>query len=269
MISKISIIIPTLNEERFLPRLLKNLASQTSKDFEVIVVDGKSSDKTVQKASQYMKKIPLSIVHSDIKNVSHQRNLGAQFSKGDYLFFLDADSQISNQCMKQLIEAIRKYRYFIYQLTLVPESQKYPNKVFFNVINYSVELSQNINQPMSNGGSMVIHKALFKQLNGFDEKVFLSEDHDIVKRAYMIGVRAKYLKHVDIVFSLRRFQRDGIIPVLYKYSLAFIYTLAKGRVDKKLFEYTMGGLDYKKKPSKRQFEQIKKIYEQLMKILEE
>ena len=46
----ISIIIPTLNEEKFLPKLLESLAKLKEKTFEVIVVDGTSSDKTVKKA---------------------------------------------------------------------------------------------------------------------------------------------------------------------------------------------------------------------------
>ena len=266
---KISVIIPTLNEERDLPRLLKDFQMQTNKNFEIIVVDALSKDKTIEKAMKFQNKIPITVVESEKANVSHQRNIGARHAKEDYLFFIDADSQIASNCIDRLIQCINDYGYFIFQLTLIPNSSVYSDEILFNVINYGVELSQRINQPMSNGGSMVMHKVLFEQLKGFDEKMYLSEDHDIVKRAQKIGVSAKYLKNVKLKVSLRRLKKDGFIPILYKYSLAFMYALAKGRIDKKLFDYEMGGAAYDAKPSKEQFQQIKKLYKLLKNILEE
>ena len=269
MKKQISIIIPTLNEERDLPRLLKDFQKQTNKNFEVIIVDAQSKDKTIKKALEFSNSFPLTIVESDITNVSHQRNLGSRTAKEDYLFFIDADSQIESTCIDRLLQSIDEYRYLIFQLTLVPNSVAYSDEILFNVINYGVELSQKINQPMSNGGSMVMHKVVFEQLNGFDEKIYMAEDHDLIKRAQNIGISAKYLKNVKLKVSLRRLKKDGFIPVLYKYSLSFIYSLAKGRIDKKLFDYEMGGAAYDVKPSKEQFREIKKLYHLLKNILEE
>lgn len=269
MQKKISVIIPTLNEERDLPRLLNDFQKQTKKNFEIIIVDAQSEDKTIEKALKFKDTLALTVVESDMANVSHQRNLGALHAKEDYLFFIDADSQITSTCIERLIQCINDYRFLIFQLTLIPNSSSYSDEVLFNVINYGVELSQRINQPMSNGGSMVMHKVVFEQLNGFDEKMYLSEDHDLIKRAQNIGISAKYLKNVKLKVSLRRLKKDGFIPILYKYSLAFIYSLAKGRIDKKLFDYEMGGAAYDVKPSKEQFRQIKKLYHLLKNILEE
>ena len=89
----ISIIIPTLNEEKFLPKLLESLTVQTVKDFEVIVVDGSSKDKTVELAYTFSSKLPkLTIVVSGRASLPLQRNLGAQKAEGDWLVFIDADS---------------------------------------------------------------------------------------------------------------------------------------------------------------------------------
>jgi len=269
MQKKISVIIPTLNEERDLPRLLRDFQKQTNKNFEIIIVDAQSKDNTVEQALTFKDTLPLSVVKSGRANVSHQRNLGARHANEDYLFFIDADSQIADTCIERLIQSINDYRFLIFLLTLVPNSSTYSDELLFNVINYGVELSQRISQPMSNGGSMVMHKVLFELLKGFDERIYLSEDHDIIKRAQKIGVSAKYLKNVKLKVSLRRLNKDGFIPVLYKYSLAFMYTLAKGRIDKKLFNYEMGGAAYDAKPSKEQFQQIKKLYKLLKNILEE
>ena len=87
-----SIVIPTLNEEKYLPKLLQNLADQTFKDFEVIHVDGRSEDKTVQKAARFSKKLDIKTLISQKRHVSHQRNLGGKKAQGKWLVFMDADN---------------------------------------------------------------------------------------------------------------------------------------------------------------------------------
>jgi len=250
MSPKLTVIIPTLNEEKYLPSLLRDLKNQTNSDFEVIIVDAHSKDNTIQKAEKFQDFLDISIYESDKKNVSHQRNLGARHAKAEYLFFIDADSRITKNCIAGLIKAIDTYKYLIFQLTLIPDSRNHTDELIFQVINYGVELSQKLKKPLSNGGSMVIHSFIFNKLKGFDAKIYLAEDHDIIKRAQKIGVSAKYLKNITLTVSLRRLQKDGFIPTLYKYSLAFIITIARGKVDKKLFEYDMGGEGYLPKPPK-------------------
>ncbi|KKT87511.1 MAG: Cell wall biogenesis glycosyltransferase, partial [Candidatus Collierbacteria bacterium GW2011_GWD2_45_10] len=88
-----SVIIPALNEEKYLPLLLADLAKQTTRDFEVIIIDGNSKDKTVAKAKLFKNKLPLlTILSSPVRNVSVQRNQGATKATGRYLLFNDADN---------------------------------------------------------------------------------------------------------------------------------------------------------------------------------
>src|SRR3990172_1161417 len=88
-----SVIIPTLNEQKFLPNLLTSLSEQSYRDFEVIIVDGGSEDKTVVRARSYKKKLPsLTIIEHARRGVSAQRNEGAASARGEWLVFIDADS---------------------------------------------------------------------------------------------------------------------------------------------------------------------------------
>ena len=57
-----SVVIPTLNEEKYLPRLLENLSKQTFSEFEVTVVDGSSEDETVKEAKKWQKKLDLQVL---------------------------------------------------------------------------------------------------------------------------------------------------------------------------------------------------------------
>jgi glycosyltransferase involved in cell wall biosynthesis len=82
---KISVIIPTYNESENLPNLLECLSKQTLRDFEIVIADNNSTDKTRNIAKKYGAKI------CDGGLPARGRNQGAKHSQGEVLFFLDAD----------------------------------------------------------------------------------------------------------------------------------------------------------------------------------
>ena len=94
-----SLIIPCLNEQKVLPLLLSDINKQIFSDFEIIVVDGKSEDKTKEIA---LKNPKTTLIISDKRNVSHQRNLGAKNANGKYLVFFDADTRINDYFLSGL-----------------------------------------------------------------------------------------------------------------------------------------------------------------------
>ena len=87
----VSVIIPTLNEEKILPHLLDDFRNQTAKDFEVIVADAGSGDKTVEVAKAYKAQL----VKGGLPAVG--RNNGAKIARGEFLFFLDADVRFTER----------------------------------------------------------------------------------------------------------------------------------------------------------------------------
>lgn len=265
-----SIIIPTLNEEKFLPRLLNDLKKQKEKDFEIIIVDGNSDDKTREIGQRYKRDLNnLKIFSVGERNVSYQRNFGAKRARGVYLIFLDADGRVSPSFMTAIKKEINKRKYLIFIPKMLPQSRNSQDKLMFNLTNLLIETSQLIGKPFCSGGFMIFQKDFFHFVGGFDENLFLAEDHEIIQRARKFGVIAKFLRSVKVKFSLRRMEKEGRLKILIKYLIALIHLLAKGKIDKKIFEYKMGGAGYQIKNKHFSMEKaVKNYFKQIKKILE-
>jgi len=99
---KISIIIPTLNEEKYLPKLLESIKKQDFKDYEVIVADAGSTDNTKKIA----KKFKARVVKGGMPGPG--RNRGAEAAKGELLFFFDSDVKLPKGFLKKAHDEMEK-----------------------------------------------------------------------------------------------------------------------------------------------------------------
>ncbi|NTU46451.1 glycosyltransferase [Candidatus Roizmanbacteria bacterium] len=242
----ISVIIPTLNEEHFLPRLLTDLVKQKVKPGEVIIVDAHSTDTTKKVALSFQKMLPISFISVSKKNVSHQRNIGAEHAKGEYLFFCDADSGLRITFLRNIRESILQKKGLIFLPYLIPSEKTSDTLVYFRILNKFVEFSQHTKRPFSAGGNMIIERNFFNIIGGFQESLFVAEDHDIIQRAAQWGVRAKVSSSLKLIISLRRMKEEGKVKILYKAVVVSLHFLFKGPVKKQIIEYEMGGARYQK-----------------------
>ena len=95
---KISIIIPTYNEEEYLPKLLESIKSQDFNDYEVIVADAQSNDNTRKIAEEY----GCVVVEGGLPGPG--RNRGAEVAQGEMLLFLDSDLELTENYLKNVVE---------------------------------------------------------------------------------------------------------------------------------------------------------------------
>ena len=88
----VSVIVPVLNEEKHIDALLSSLVSQTFpvEEMEWILIDGGSSDRTLEIIGGYADQYPLILLHSDAKGTPHSLNMGIRESRGRYIVRLDA-----------------------------------------------------------------------------------------------------------------------------------------------------------------------------------
>ncbi len=101
----VSIIIPTRNSAETLENTLKSIKNQTYKNIEVIIVDGKSSDKTSEIAKKYKSKVFTFVpkVKPGTFDATMKRNYGVVKSKGKYVYYLDSDMELEKNLIKEAV----------------------------------------------------------------------------------------------------------------------------------------------------------------------
>lgn len=222
---KFSVIIPVLNEEKFIKQIITSLERQTCKDFEIIIVNNGCTDNTVRIIRNYIKNSNLKIilVFCKQRGISYARNFGAQFAKGEYLVFFDADGIVHKDWLKNADFYLKKYTNLqVLGGTDIFRSQRgLPASIYYNlhcIIGFSIiYLIQIIlgNAQHICGHNMAIEKDLFKQTGGFPHIV--AEDIALTRKLMKIlkGRKRILFKHNLIVhYSTRKFEKIGYIKTL-------------------------------------------------------
>ena len=228
----LSIIIPTLNEEKFLPFLLKSIKKQCLSDYEIIVADGDSEDKTIEIAKSYGCKI--------IKGGSPAigRNEGAKKASGNLLLFLDADVVLPEKFFERTLKEFKKRNLDVASFCLEPQTKRRTQKFLFDAFyNWPILVFGKILSHASQ--AILVKKDIFQKLGGFDEEIKFAEDHSFVRKAKKIG-NFGILRSVKILSSLRRFEKDGWILTYLKYIFAEIYMIIFGDIKRDIFKYKFG-----------------------------
>lgn len=241
-----SVIIPALNEEYYIGKVLKALTQQTFKDFEVVVVDAKSTDKTVKVVDGFKDKLPLKIVSTPHRNISLSRNEGASHANSSYYVFIDADNSMQPDFLEKVKKLIDGKKYDMLIPSVIPDSKEIVYKIIYSFMNNLVFIAKSLNIAFSTGGNLIIENSKFKQLKGFNEKIFVGEDHEIVRRAEKMKMKITFMRDVHVIFSVRRLQKEKFSLVL-KYVKATVYIVLFGKITKKIYNYPMGGQYFAKK----------------------
>ncbi len=209
----LSIIIPTLNEEKTLERTLLCLKGLTLHDNEIIISDGKSTDKTVEIAKKYNAKI-VEYTDSVRQTIGQARNMGADVAQGEYLIFIDADIIIP-EINSFFIKAVKNFEQDKDLVALAPfiyyykKEATFADNFFGGIMNYIYYISNNFfHIGQSAGEFQIIQKDIFKKLNGYNEKLSAAEDIDMFSRLSKIG-RTKVDRNLKIFQSPRRPHQVG------------------------------------------------------------
>ncbi len=264
-----SVIIPTLNEEKFIGNLLTSLVHQSEKDFEVIVVDGFSKDATAEVVRSFQKKLPkLSLIVSKKASLPLQRNLGAKHAVADWYVFVDADSVLLPYFIKRVTEFIQTRKPMLFTTWFRPDSELPGEAMLTSLGNMSLDGSILLHRPFSPGPLTIVKKSAFELVGGYDETRTFNEDVDFGLRLAKQGITLSVLHETLCVLSLRRFRKEGTMSVMQRYIRAALPVLILKRPLRALPGYLMGGQLYNggEKPIKRSmFQTYERKLKKLMK----
>jgi len=242
-----SVIIPTLNEEHHVPYLLSDLRDQTFKDFEVIIVDGKSEDKTQQKASVFKDKFrKFTFLTSDIRNVSYQRNKGSKAAKADWLVFMDADTRIPPYFFQGIKFRVEMNRPDILSTWIKADTNNKKDQAAAYLASLYMDLQKTNSQPSILESLLCIRKSVFLRLQGFNENIHWGEGSDLMKRAVRMKVKYVFLREPRYTFSFRRLRKQGSLSMLRKIAELELNRLVGTKVPEKRIKnlYPMEGGTY-------------------------
>ncbi|MFH2019779.1 MAG: glycosyltransferase [archaeon] len=228
----LSIIIPTLNEEKYLPKLLECIKNQTYKDFEVIVADGNSKDKTVDIANR--NKCKIIFEPKDGKgHPGKARNCGAKIARGSILLFLDADVEFENDFIEKSIREFKARKLGICRAKLSNPQDELGAGIF----NFYQSLFDNSAYPRAAGFFIMTKRSLFEKVGGFDESLILAEDHNL---AWRIARISKFgTLSTKFRTSMRRWKEEKI-KLLFKYLSVEVRLLFHQDIRKVNFKYEFG-----------------------------
>ncbi len=190
---KISFIIPTLNEEKVLAKLINNLREIKNFSYEVVVSDGGSTDDTVAISKHLADK---TVEHKDKsrQTIGGGRNAGAKAASGEFLVFLDADVciyQPDNFFVKALSHFTNKPDLVGLGgwLRVFKESETLADRIGYGILsNRTFSFYNNWIKVGANCGEFGMVKAeVFKKIGGYREDLPVDEDRELFHRLAKIG----------------------------------------------------------------------------------
>lgn len=206
----LSIIIPTYNEEEYLPVLLESIKQQDFSDYEIIVADADSKDNTVKIAEEY----GCIVVEGGMPAVG--RNNGAKVAKGDYLLFLDSDLKLTEDYLAKVIYEFKMERLGIAITQMKPLSKKTEDKLLHDLANLFMISVEKIKPHGAGCYGIIAKRELHECCGGFNEELTFGEDTEYIERLAK-KERFKVLRNAKIGVSTRRLEEEGLATLAKQY----------------------------------------------------
>jgi len=218
----LSIIIPVLNEAHTIARSLLQLKGMQAGGAEVIVVDGGSSDDSVEQAQMHADKV----LHSG-RGRARQMNVGARGASGQVLLFLHADTELP-EIRVDLAELLaqKKAVWGRFDVRLSGAN------VAFRVIEFMINQRSRLTGIATGDQGLFIKRSVFTDLGGFKE-IPLMEDIELCKR--LKKITAPLCLKQRVVTSSRKWEREGVLKVvmlMWRLRLAYFFGVPAARLAK-------------------------------------
>lgn len=223
----ISVVIPTFQEEKFIGATLASLL-RADPNMEIIMVDGESTDKTVETAKRYVDNV---YVFKE-KGVSKARNYGAAHTGGNIILFIDASVIVPPYFIKAINNIFACPNVVGATCNNMPLNPKLSESIFFKILNTCIRFSMNVLPPTRfkfypSGAFIAVRKEIFKKIGGFNEATTTSEDSDLI---YQLSKRGKFvfINDLSVHESMRRPRQVGLFRLFRAWIKNYLIFLVYG-----------------------------------------
>jgi len=191
----VSVVVPLYNAEKDVPPIFGEIRKQTYKNIEVIIVDDGSTDQTSAIASDECSQTSNArVVATTHGGASHARNVGLQSSRGDTVFFMEADCTYEQDYIQKAVQL----------LDAQPETSAVcltgaPLKLRHTLAVECIDIENKVQHRLLNEGKMrpfyawVFRRPAILSVGGFDEKLFQGEDKDLFRRFEGAGYKVGWI----------------------------------------------------------------------------
>ncbi len=206
----ISIVIPAYNEEKFLGDLLQSLTQLTgTEQFEVIVVDNASTDRTTAIAQSFMRALPLTVLYEPHKGRGAARAAGFAAAQGEFIFSTDADAVVPADWIQTIIPYFSDTTVLAVTGTCRIHDSGWFRNLIFNFVQPTVMLLYRLvyGHFWLTGSNFAIRKTAYGQVGGFARGLNAMEDMELGAKINQLG-RIALTHSAAVTVSGRRFQEN-------------------------------------------------------------
>lgn len=223
---RISVIVPTYNEGKFVEKCLSSLKRQRFEDFELVVVDGHSTDETVSIAKKYADKI----LFDEGKGAGAARNLAVKQVDSDIVGFVDADTVVCGDWLKIVDEDFRKHNLVGLGGVIRALNGNLIDKIVFKIgSDIAYKTTQHFGFYQLSGANSAFLRSAYLKSGGYNEKLKMLDDLEFGLRMREYG---KLMVDSRLVAygSPRRMRQKGHARTFLKYVKAYIQLFSKKEV---------------------------------------
>lgn len=194
----VSIITVVYNGEKHIEQTIKSVLSQPYSNIEYIIIDGASTDKTLEIIEKYKTKISTLISEKD-SGIYNAMNKGLAVAKGEIIGILNADDYYFENTIALVAKAFMQSKAGIVYGNLV-KLRSFESEDFFKEVAPNISLMERT-MPIFHPATF-IKKAVFEKIGNFNEKYKLSADYDFIYRAYNAKSVFEYIPQPLTVFRI-------------------------------------------------------------------
>jgi glycosyltransferase involved in cell wall biosynthesis len=185
----------------------------------LLIADAGSTDRTVEVAQSFRPRLSIRIIPGGLPSVG--RNAGARLATSRYLLFLDADIELADPTLiRRAVELMKRKSLHCLTTDIFCRDGKFSDRFLYRANNFAQRMSR-FHRPYSTGMFMLVDRAAFEALGGFDERALFAEDYQLTRQF----ARQRFRTVRGGIYSTnRRFEKTGRFKMMRMFLNAYLHS---------------------------------------------